>query len=172
LKCRQFVEMIGSQVDRSLPSSPSPATEGTSPVPSPIPATNGSSGGETNGNTDHHMEEEAEEDTMLNNILRFGTDLHSLSQTLKRQYGSNEQNKKMLREAFSLLAYSDPRSSPVGWQLHPSERENVCQQLNNAIVISEMGGSNHRPPLETIIKHSKSLLRQNGQCGAWLIEQL
>jgi hypothetical protein len=105
-------------------------------------------------------------------ILEAGKDLHQLSSTLRRNNGSNEQNKKMLQEAFSLLAYSNPRESPVGWQLETSERENVCQQLNNAIVMHEMGGSNNRPPLETIIQHSKALLRQNGQCGAWLIDQL
>lgn len=39
-----------------------------------------------------------------------------------------------LQDAFSLLAYSNPWSSPVGWQLDPVQRETVCAQLNSAIL--------------------------------------
>lgn len=102
-------------------------------------------------------------------ILQFGKELQQLSQDLKVQFGPNEQNQRMLRDAFSLLAYSQPQNSPVSWQLNPSEREVVCQHLNNAIVIHEMGGSNHRPALETIIKHTKSLLPINGQVLLYLL---
>lgn len=105
-------------------------------------------------------------------VLEFGKELHSLSQQLKQQFGSNETNKKMLQDAFSLLAYSDPFNSPVGWQLLPSEREGVCQQLNNAIVAADLGGNSHRLPLEIIIKHTKTLLKKNGHCGSWLVDKL
>lgn len=108
----------------------------------------------------------------LGHILQFGKELHALSQSLRKELGPNEVNAKMLREAFSLVAYREPASSPLGWLMSPCERETVCQQLNNAIVISEMGTNNHRPPLESIIKHSKHLIRLNGQSGAWLIHQL
>ena len=40
----------------------------------------------------------------------------------------------LLQEAFSLLAYADPWSSPVGGQLEPSGRESVCAALNSAIL--------------------------------------
>lgn len=38
------------------------------------------------------------------------------------------------QDAFSLLAYSNPWSSPMGWQLCPSRREIVCAALNSAIL--------------------------------------
>lgn len=190
LKCRQFIEMIAGCT--------AVETNGTSNVKT-TSFTNGHPT-DCNGNgsitfTDDGME--TDEDEMvpctssgpvngsasngiagdkhvgkLPHIIQFGKELHQLSQSLRKQYGASEANQKMLREAVSLLAYSQPQSSPVGWQMNPSEREIVCQQLNNAIVISEMGTGNHRPPLETIIKHSKNLLRLNGQSGAWLIDQL
>ena len=40
----------------------------------------------------------------------------------------------VFQDAFSLLAYSDPWSSPVGCQLDPVQREPVCAALNSAIL--------------------------------------
>ena len=40
----------------------------------------------------------------------------------------------IFQDAFSLLAYSDPWSSPVGCQLDPVQREPVCAALNSAIL--------------------------------------
>lgn len=39
-----------------------------------------------------------------------------------------------MQDAFSLLAYSDPWSSPVGYQLDSIQREPVCSTLNSAIL--------------------------------------
>lgn len=38
------------------------------------------------------------------------------------------------QDAFSLLAYSNPWASPLGWQLCPSRRETICAALNSAIL--------------------------------------
>ena len=38
------------------------------------------------------------------------------------------------QDAFSLLAYSDPWNSPVGYQLTAVQREPVCMALNSAIL--------------------------------------
>lgn len=38
------------------------------------------------------------------------------------------------QDAFSLIAYSNPWSSPLGWQLCPTKRETVCRALNSAIL--------------------------------------
>lgn len=38
------------------------------------------------------------------------------------------------KDAFSLLAYNDPWSSPIGFQLHAEMREPVCASLNSAIL--------------------------------------
>lgn len=49
------------------------------------------------------------------------------------------------QDAFSLLAYSDPWSSPVGYQLDAIQREPVCSTLNSAILgrSESAGGTNH-----------------------------
>lgn len=108
----------------------------------------------------------------LEDILMFGKDLQQFSQKLSRDSDSYDANMKMMSEAFSLLAYPQPENSPIGWLLCPSEREVVCQQLNNAIVINSLGECNPRPPLEEIIRHSKQLLRLNGHTGAWLVDKI
>ena len=46
---------------------------------------------------------------------------------------SNQSNSR-LQGVFSLLAYADPWSSPVGDQLDPVKREPVCAALNSAIL--------------------------------------
>lgn len=38
------------------------------------------------------------------------------------------------QDAFSLIAYSNPWASPLGWQLCPTKRETVCRALNSAIL--------------------------------------
>ena len=49
--------------------------------------------------------------------------------------GSAEYHQSLVfQDAFSLLAYSNPWSSPVGWQLDPIQRETVCAVLNSAIL--------------------------------------
>ena len=57
-----------------------------------------------------------------------------MSDHLRREHGKNEVNKKALQEAFSLLAYSDPWTSPVGYLLDPLQREPICSSLNSAIL--------------------------------------
>ena len=63
-----------------------------------------------------------------------------------------------LQDAFSLLAYSDPWSSPVGWQLSAKERESVSAALNSAILESrQLPG---KPPLEVALAHTKELIKE------------
>lgn len=45
-----------------------------------------------------------------------------------------DQLKSLLHDAFSLLAYTDPSTSPVGYLLDPSQREPVCVAVNSAIL--------------------------------------
>lgn len=178
LKCRQFVEFVnGCESDKYI------LTANAMPISS---FANGDCNGNTNDNdkmevdgnndkNDNNYQNDCKDDDDDDKILRLislGKELNLLSQKLKNKYGSNEQNKKMLQDAFSLIAYSDPWNSPVGHHLNPSERESVCQQLNNAIVMHESKGNSHRLPLEMLIKHSKALLDKNGQSGAWLVNRL
>lgn len=80
-----------------------------------------------------------------------------MSQRLKREYGKSESNNKSLQNAFSLLAYSDPWNSPVGYQLDPVQREPVCAALNSAILESQ--GLPKQPPLELVIAQSTECMK-------------
>ncbi|KAG7523100.1 ran-binding protein 10 [Solea senegalensis] len=70
-------------------------------------------------------------------MIQFGRELQALSEQLCREYGKNATHKKMLQDAFSLLAYSDPWNCPVGQQLDPTQRESLCAALNSAILESQ-----------------------------------
>ncbi|GJQ80769.1 hypothetical protein Trydic_g9361 [Trypoxylus dichotomus] len=94
-------------------------------------------------------------------ILEFGKELYSMSQRLDREF--YEKHQKMLENAFSLLAYSNPWASPVGWQLDPSQREPVCASLNSAIL--ESNNKPRRPPLEVAMVHAEELVRLMASSG-------
>uniref|UniRef100_A0A8C2YVS4 RAN binding protein 10 n=1 Tax=Cyclopterus lumpus TaxID=8103 RepID=A0A8C2YVS4_CYCLU len=64
-------------------------------------------------------------------MIQFGRELQVLNEQLCREYGKNATHKKMLQDAFSLLAYSDPWNCPVGQQLDPTQRESLCSALNS-----------------------------------------
>ncbi|XP_019960456.1 ran-binding protein 10 isoform X3 [Paralichthys olivaceus] len=70
-------------------------------------------------------------------MIQFGRELQALNEQLCREYGKNATHKKMLQDAFSLLAYSDPWNCPVGQQLDPTQREALCSALNSAILESQ-----------------------------------
>uniref|UniRef100_A0AAQ4RXI1 RAN binding protein 10 n=1 Tax=Gasterosteus aculeatus aculeatus TaxID=481459 RepID=A0AAQ4RXI1_GASAC len=70
-------------------------------------------------------------------MIQFGRELQMLNEQLCREYGKNTTHKKMLQDAFSLLAYSDPWNCPVGQQLDPTQRESLCSALNSAILVSQ-----------------------------------
>jgi len=93
----------------------------------------------------------------IERTLAFGRELQTLSVQLRGQHGKNEANKKMLRDAFSLLAYADPWNSPVSDQLDSVQREPVCAALNSAIM--ESHHLPRRPPMELAIGHARELLR-------------
>ena len=64
---------------------------------------------------------------------------------------------RYLQDAFSLLAYPDPWSSSMGWQLSAKEREGVSAALNSAILESrQLPG---KPPLEVALAHTKELIK-------------
>ncbi|KAJ9579611.1 hypothetical protein L9F63_004690, partial [Diploptera punctata] len=96
-------------------------------------------------------------------MLEFGRELYNMSLHLRQEQGKSENNKKMLQDAFSLLAYSNPWSSPVGWQLDPVQRETVCAVLNSAIL--ESSNLPRRPPLEVALAHAQELVRLMSRSG-------
>ena len=99
----------------------------------------------------------------IEKILDFGRELYNYSQQLFHESDSNSENKKMLQDAFSLLAYANPWNSPLGWQLDPVQRETVCAQLNSAILDSS--NMARRPPLEIAISHAKELIQLMSKSG-------
>ncbi|KAG1688797.1 Ran-binding protein 9 [Nymphon striatum] len=101
--------------------------------------------------------------TAIKRMLQFGKELQAMSVRLKKEFGKCETNKKMLQDAFSLLAYSDCWNSPVGYQLDPIQRERVCAALNSAIL--KLQNFPKRPPLETVLGHSKELVNVMSKHG-------
>lgn len=104
----------------------------------------------------------------IERMIHFGRELQSMSEHLRRECGKNSANKKMLKDAFSLLAYSDPWSSPVGYQLDSIEREPVCSTLNSAIL--ETHDLPKQPPLALAVgqaAHCLSVMARSssGSCA-------
>ncbi|KAF7272654.1 hypothetical protein GWI33_014593 [Rhynchophorus ferrugineus] len=99
-------------------------------------------------------------------ILEFGRELYSMSQRLITDRNTRQNNQQMLEDAFSLLAYSNPWASPVGWQLEPAQREAVCASLNSAIL--ESNNKPRKPPLEVAVAHATELIRLMSRAGLGL----
>ncbi|XP_041103962.1 ran-binding protein 9-like isoform X2 [Polyodon spathula] len=141
-----------------------------------------SSNGFLNGSSkhDHEMEEcEAEMDidstqlrrqlcggsqAAIERMIHFGRELQAMSEQLRRECGKNSTNKKMLKDAFSLLAYSDPWNSPVGYQLDSIQREPVCSALNSAIL--ETHNLPKQPPLAQAMGQATQCLGLMARSGS------
>lgn len=173
LKCRQFIEFVcghdnatnqstngnsndcNGNSDAKMDVDLSPE-EGENPVPEFLIESH--SNNSTNGLSE------------IDKILKFGKELNALSKQLMANFGYNETNKKMLEEAFHVIAYIDPNECQIEGDESLLDREHVCQQLNNAIV--NVSSGSQKVPIETVIKHTKSLITLNSQCGAWILEKL
>ena len=66
-------------------------------------------------------------------LLSFGRELHQLYRGLAEE-SPNRELQVLLQDTYSLLAYPNPRISPVGYLLDPAQREPVCAALNSAIL--------------------------------------
>ena len=73
------------------------------------------------------------EHSSLEHILFYGRELQSMYSTLPPSR-EKEQLKSLLQDTFSLLAYTDPSTSPVRYLLDPAQREPVCVAVNSAIL--------------------------------------
>ncbi|XP_070536267.1 ran-binding protein 9-like [Ptychodera flava] len=102
-------------------------------------------------------------ETAVERMLQFGRELQAMSVQLKREHGKNESNKTMLQDAFSLLAYADPWSSPVGYQLDAVQREPVCAALNSAIL--ESHNLPRQPPLELALGQAMQCVQLMSKVG-------
>uniref|UniRef100_A0A674N827 RAN binding protein 9 n=1 Tax=Takifugu rubripes TaxID=31033 RepID=A0A674N827_TAKRU len=140
--------------------------------------TESSSNGFLNGSSKHATEpEDCEVESAQNKrqlcggsqaaierMIHFGRELQSMSEHLRRECGKNSANKKMLKDAFSLLAYSDPWNSPVGYQLDAIQREPVCSTLNSAIL--ETHNLPKQPPLAQAVGQAAQCLALMARTGS------
>ncbi|XP_054737273.1 ran-binding protein 9 isoform X2 [Anastrepha obliqua] len=99
----------------------------------------------------------------IERILEFGKELSQMGQQLEKENKMNDEDRQMLEDAFSLIAYSNPWSSPLGWQLCPTKREMVCTALNSAIL--ESMNYARRPPLDVCVAHASELLKVMAQAS-------
>ncbi|XP_073992141.1 ran-binding protein 9-like [Rhodnius prolixus] len=172
LKCRQFIEMING-CDTGKPSNEVNGLNNENEKVMDLEKNKFHTNGVSNGFNEEgeNTEVQYSENTNINvgcrapveRMIDFGKELYNYSQQLFHKHGNSDSNKKMLQDAFSLLAYSNPWNSPVGWQLDPAQRETVCAQLNSAILES----SNHarKPPLEVAVAHAKELVHLMSRSG-------
>lgn len=94
-------------------------------------------------------------DEHLQKILKFGRELFQLS--ISPEHCENPHNQKLIRDAFSLLAYHEPWSSPVGYQLDASQREPISALLNIAIL--EANNMPRIPPLEVVYGQTSECMK-------------
>lgn len=95
----------------------------------------------------------------IEKLIAFGKTL----QNIYKEMSAEERNEMLMKEAFSLLAYNNPRDSPVGYLLDPSQRENICASLNTAILESQKLPG--QPVLELSIGQARACLRTMGKSG-------
>lgn len=88
-------------------------------------------------------------------LLAFGRELQHIFTQLTQDC-PNRQLQSLLQDSFSLLAYTDPRSSPVSYLLEPSQREPVAAGLNSAIL--KANGLPGKPALEFALGQSSQCL--------------
>ncbi|XP_053570732.1 ran-binding protein 9 isoform X1 [Bombina bombina] len=99
----------------------------------------------------------------IERMICFGRELQVMSEELRREGGKNVTNKNMLKDAFSLLAYSDPWNSPIGYQLDPIQREHVCSSLNSAIL--DIHNLPKQPPLSLALEQASQCLEMMAKSG-------
>jgi len=86
-------------------------------------------------------------------MVKFGQGLLS---DLNKLTNKSKRIKKMLLDAYSLLAYPDPKTSPMAYQLDVKEREGVFLQLNSAILKQQGLPTPH--PIQTVVMQTKLCL--------------
>lgn len=100
-------------------------------------------------------EEVALNDDHLSEILSFGQEIQAMCEA--PEVGTPE-NRTLLKEAFSMLAYTNPRVGPMAYLLEPQLREPLALELNSAILESlQLPG---RPKLELIVRQASACLEE------------
>lgn len=163
LRCRKFIELMNMCADQL------PPEEQVLVLPTKAPIINGSANGNgaksANGystEADITMHDANDEPRDIRDLLTVALEC---GQSLQEDYRDNSspQVQKALSEAFSLLAYTDPRNSVVSHLLDVSARLPVAEELNSAILVS-MGRSSVAP-LERVVQHSTVMMHELAEVG-------
>ncbi|EKG18516.1 hypothetical protein MPH_04318 [Macrophomina phaseolina MS6] len=101
---------------------------------------------------------------LLGQTLRYG-------QEIKSEFSGDPklEVKRALEDTFALMAYSDPRQSPLAYMLDPNERTPVAEELNSAILVSL--GKSSSAALERLVQQTEVLiekLAEDGGAGAFI----
>ncbi|OQV11484.1 Ran-binding protein 9 [Hypsibius exemplaris] len=124
--------------------------------------TNGLAVAHNGGDVTQSMDFDDDDDE--ENKVVFGGNPELLRRTL--DFGKHL-NEFAAKEAFSLMAYSDPWRSPLAHLLDPLQREPVCASLNSALLGDERQTSH--PALKVLISHSKRLFPLQAKRGSGVI---
>lgn len=102
-------------------------------------------------------------DQSIKKILEYGRELFQENNQSSNENVDDPTNSKILRDAFSLLAYNDPWNSPFGYLLDSSQREPISALLNSAIL--EANNMPRIPPLEIVYGQTNECLRLMAKNG-------
>ncbi|KAF0492621.1 SPRY-domain-containing protein [Gigaspora margarita] len=97
-------------------------------------------------------------DDAMTAALKFGCELQD-----DYRNDDREEIRNALKDAFSLMAYDDPRVSCVAHLLDPSGREPVANALNSAILVSQ--GKPKIPSLEQVYRQASVVLHELSRNG-------
>lgn len=153
LRCRKYIEMIRKS------SEPAPTPSATKPADAALKATNGHDDYDV-FNTPMDLDDQPHaahngSTTTINSSSNDAwesmdteeTDAHTRSAELLKEailYGQvlrgefsgdpRREVKRALEDTLALIAYEDPKESPLAWMLEPAERVPVAEELNSAIL--------------------------------------
>ncbi|WEW59838.1 hypothetical protein PRK78_005319 [Emydomyces testavorans] len=166
LRCRKFIEIVRSYSE--------PETSQSGKQPKSAKGTVGDGIGDIFAHDmelDDQMQDLQSTEEMDTETEPASKDLYhakealEYGQQLKADYMNDEkkQYEKSLNDIFSLVAYSDPRSSPHGHLLDPSGRVAVAEELNAAILVSL--GKSSVAALERLYQQTEVLINEISEGG-------
>lgn len=168
LRCRKFLEMLGKCSDLSSATKPLRSDkiyehddEGEDEEEEDMEVDD--QDGYSDGEGMDTEETAAGTDTATFHILL--TEAVQYGQQLRMDYPSDDNagDKQYLDDIFSLVAYSDPRSSVHGHHLDASGRVAVADDLNSAILVSL--GKSSSAALETLYSQTEVLVNELSEDG-------
>ncbi|KAK8245952.1 ran-binding protein [Phyllosticta capitalensis] len=187
LRCRKFIEMIRRCTDVQNPSTQSygkPPTgsnghtayddvfdnsmeiddHATMDGSNTAPAATATTNNRTADTMDTSDSDGGKVENLLGEMLQYG-------QELKSEFSSDPRRevKRELENTFALMAYSDPRQSPLAHMLDENGRTPVAEELNSAILVSL--GKSSSAALEQLVKQTEALvdtLAEDGGPGAFI----